>query len=202
MTNLTRRNFILGSLGVASLFTVGSLSGCSGSVAWYQLDKFISQDPSAIVSELEENQGFEYVLEAGELGEEDDRYEWQGIPEDEIIEDTQYSLYFLGTDNEVLSKDALLNGEQIEGARVHFVCDAYDTKSAQSTTSNIIEKCGFSNVEVEGDDGASYLAAGRCSINGQDAYWLIMLWTEIDMGRIEVHLDNDGTLEWAKEEFG
>lgn len=33
MTNLTRRNFILGSLGVASLFTVGNLSGCSGSVA-------------------------------------------------------------------------------------------------------------------------------------------------------------------------
>lgn len=202
MASLTRRNFLLGTLGVAGVITLGSLSGCSGSAAWYQLDKFLSQDPSAIVEELEENQGFEYVLEAGELGEEDDRYEWQGIPEDEIIEDTQYSLYFLGTDNEVLSKDVLLNGEQIEGARVHFACDAYDTKSAQSTTSNIIEKCGFSNVEVEGDNGVSYLAAGRCSINEQDAYWMTTLWTEVDMGRIEVHLDNDGMLEWAKENFG
>lgn len=183
------------------LLSIG-LVGCSGSVAWYQLDKFISQDPSAIVKELEDNQGFEYELEAGRLGEEDDRYEWRGVPKDEIVGDTSYSLYFLGTDNEVLSKDALLNGKQIEGARVHFVCDAYDKKSSQSTTAEIIERCGFSNTEVEGDDGAGYYAAGKCSINGQDAHWIICLWTKIDMGRIEVHLDNDGTLEWLKEKFG
>ena len=183
------------------LLSIG-LVGCSGSVTWYQLDKLLSQDPSAIVEELEGAQGFEYELEAGELGEEDDRYEWQGVPKDEIVGDTSYSLYFLGTDNEVLSRDALLSGEHIEGVRVHFVCDAYDSKSAQSTTSEIIERCGFSNTEVEGDDGTSYLAAGKCSINGQDAYWMITLWTEVDMGRIEVHLDNDDLLEWAIENYG
>lgn len=188
-------------LALAALVSMG-LTGCSDSLTWYQLDKLLSSEPSAIVGELEEDQGLNYELEAGELGEEDDRYEWQGIPKDEIVEDAQCSLYFLGTDNEVLSKDALLNGAQIEGARVHFACDAYDTKSAQSTTNNIIEKCGFSNIEVEGDDGISYLAAGKCSINGRDAYWMITLWTEVDTGRIEVHLDNDGLLEWAEKNYG
>lgn len=188
-------------LALAALVGMG-LTGCSDSLTWYQLDKLLSSKPSAIVSELEEDQGLNYELEAGELGEEDDRYEWQGIPKDEIVEDARCSLYFLGTGNEVLSKDALLNGAQIEGVRVHFACDAYDTKSAQSTTNDIIEKCGFSNIEVEGDDGISYLAAGRCSINGQDAYWMITLWTEVDTGRIEVHLDDDGLLEWAEENYG
>lgn len=188
-------------LALAVLVGMG-LTGCSDSLTWYQLDKLLSSKPSAIVSELEEDQGLNYELEAGELGEEDDRYEWQGIPKDEIVEDARCSLYFLGTGNEVLSKDALLNGAQMEGVRVHFACDAYDTKSAQSTTNDIIEKCGFSNIEVEGDDGISYLAAGRCSINGQDAYWMITLWTEVDTGRIEVHLDDDGLLEWTEENYG
>ena len=191
----------IAALLATALIAIG-LVGCSNTVTWYQLDKLLSMEPSAIVNQLEEGQGFEYELEAGELGEEDDRYEWQGVPKDIVVEDTAYSLYFLGTDNEVLSRDALLNGEQIEGVRVHFICDAYDTKSAQSVTSEIVEKCGFSNIEVEGDDGVSYLAAGRCSINGQDAYWMTILWTEVDMGRIEVHLDNDDLLEWAIENYG
>ena len=69
----------IAALLATALIAIG-LVGCSNTVTWYQLDKLLSMEPSAIVNQLEEGQGFEYELEAGELGEEDDRYEWQGVP--------------------------------------------------------------------------------------------------------------------------
>lgn len=194
MTNLTRRNFLLGSLGFASLFTIGGLSGCSGSAAWYQLDKFFSQDPSSIIKELEENQGFEYE------GEQDlgtyisyDRYYWSGVPKDSLTDDgahAQIEIYKSGL--HAMSRDELLAGEEIVNVTVTFATDAFDNGSVQSITKELIEKCGFKNTEVEGmhDYGYVYIAAGPCQFSNQDAYWRVDIW-EGGYGTVSVALNDD-----------
>ena len=198
MTNLTRRNFILGSLGVASLFTTGSLSGCSGSVAWYQLDKFLAQDPSAIVKELEENQGLEYQ------GEQDlgtylsyDVYVWGGIPKDPLTKSGENEILelFKG-DHDALSRDELLDGEEITGATITFDTDAFDNGSIESTVEDIVKKCGFSNKKAEGmhDNGFTYIAAGSCQIDGQDGYWRIDIFN-FGSGQVSVFKGNTEMLD-------
>ena len=195
MTNLTRRNFILGSLGAAGLLSVGGLSGCSGSVAWYQLDKFISQDPSAIVKELEENQGLDYE------GEQDtgttssyNSYLWVGNPKDPLLDNGEIEAiqFQKGEDRASMSRDELLNGEKITGAQILVMTDAFNNGSVQSTVGDIIDKCGFTNKDVEGmhEDGLIYIADGACKLNGQDARWNINVW-EAGSATISVFLNDD-----------
>lgn len=188
MTNLTRRNFLLGSIGVASVITLGSLSGCSGSAAWYQLDKFLSQDPSAIVSELEENQGLEYGSTTY------DSYVWAGYPKDSLLDNGEIEsiMFWKGEDGKSISRDELLNGEKITGAQILVITDAFNDGSVQSTTESIIKKCGFANAEVEGmhENGFIYVADGACKLNGQDARWNINIW-ESGSATITVFLNED-----------
>lgn len=188
MASLTRRNFLLGTLGVAGVITLGSLSGCSGSAAWYQLDKFLSQDPSAIVSELEENQGLEYGSTTY------DSYVWVGYPKDSLLDNGEIESiqFWKGEDGKSMSRDELLNGEKITGAQILVITDAFNDGSVQSTTDSIIKKCGFSNAEVEGmhKDGFIYVADGACKLNGQDARWSIDIW-EAGSATITVFLNED-----------
>ena len=192
--NLTRRNFLLGSLGVASVFTLGSLSGCSGSAAWYQLDKFLSQDPSAIIKELEENQGFEYQGEQDVGVTSYNSYMWVGYPKDSLLDNGEIESIQLqkGENRESMSRDELLNGEEITGAQILVITDAFNDGSVQSTTKDIIEKCGFANKDVEGmhEDGFIYIADGACKLNGNDARWNINVW-ESGSATITVFLNDD-----------
>lgn len=201
MTNLTRRNFLLGSLGVASVITLGSLSGCSGSAAWYQLDKFLSQDPSAIVSELEENQGLEYQGEEG-LGTyvSYDLYVWGGTPKDPLTEEgANEILEIYKGDLEAMSKDELLDGEEITGGRITFDTDAFNNGSVESTVADIVKKCGFGTIEVEGlhDDGFTYIAAGICKLNGEDAYWRVDIYN-FGSGQVTVQYSDSDMIENLK----
>lgn len=196
MTDLTRRNFLIGSLGIAGFFALGDLTGCSGSAAWYQLDKFLSQDPSVIVKELEENQGFNYYGEQGSGKASSYDYVWGGIPKDPLTEaGVNETLVIHKGDMEAMSRDELLDGETITSAEIHFDTNAFSDGSVKSTVEDIIKKCGFGNKEVEGrhETGLNYLARGRCRLNGQDAYWGIDIYS-LGFAVVGIWL-NDGDID-------
>ena len=170
------------------------LCGCSGDAKWYQLDKFLSMEPSAIVNELEESQGLEYEGEEG-LGEyvSYDLYVWSGTPSDPVSgKDENEILQIYKEDTESMSRDELLDGTEITGAQIMFETDAFNNGSVESTVDEIVKRCGFSDTEAEGmhDSDTFYVAAGPCQLNGQDAYWRVDIW-ETGTGQVSVFLNGD-----------
>lgn len=194
MRNLTRRSFVLASLGLAAMPTM-ALSGCSGDSPWYQLDNLIALTPEKIVEELEDNQGLSYSSDSFYSSSSRD-YLWEGTPKDWVEASTSIQvMLYKGDTYTSMSKDELTSGEEITGAEIYFHTDAFIDGAAESTVGNIVKKCGFSNTEVQGMDNGTqkaYTAAGRCKSKGQDGYWCVRIWGS-GVGSIGVYLGK----EWA-----
>ncbi len=200
MRNLTRKSFVLASLGLAAIPTM-AISGCSGDSPWYQLGNLIALTPEKIVEELEDNQGLSYSSESFYSSSSRD-YLWEGTPKDWVEASTSIQvMLYKGDTYTSMSKDELTSGEEVTGAEIYFYTDAFIDGAVESTVNNIVKKCGFSNTEVQGLDNVTqnvYTAAGRCKSKGQDGYWCVRIWGSDDerdsgVGSIGVYLGK----EWA-----
>lgn len=189
-----RRTIIPSIILLVSLF----LTGCSGSSTWYQLEKFVAQEPEKIVEELENNQGLEYDVQG-------DYYVWAGTPKNPLSEEgahEEFTLIKRDVDGEIrprvtMSKDELMSGEEIVGAEIVFASNALNNGSLQTTADEITKKLGFSNQSAEGEYYAGWERIGPCKIDGKDAYWQIQ-FTD-NFCHVEIRVDETDYLEQVVE---